>query len=447
MSELEKKQKIALFRFQVIAPFLGLTRNNWGEKERILAQITAKEWDIPGSGRSFIGRSTVLGWLSAYGKSGNKLESLHPKGRVDRGNVRSMDTETEQMFVVLKKEFPDTTVPSLLKIAGERNLLPADFTASRQSIYRLLSAHGLDKPGACEKDRRKFEAELPNDLWQSDCMHGPVVTFGEKQRKSFLFAFIDDHSRLIPHAQFYVQENLECYLDCLKTALKKRGLPRKLYVDNGPSFRAHLLSHITASLGIALIHCRPYSPEGKGKQERWFLTVRTGFLSTLPGLLALEELNKRLHHWINECYHLRVHSTTKEKPIERYVRHIHLIRSAPADLDDYFRVRAIRRVYKDRTVYLEGRVYEAPFNLIDKQVTLFYQKNDLSRIEIHYAGSSRGFLVPLDVLINSRIKRTNYGAIMEDATTVGGQERDSPPNDQSPLGGRLFDEGSEIQHE
>jgi putative transposase len=447
MSETEKKQKIALFRFQVIAPFLGLTEDNWGEKERILSQITAKEWDIPGSGRSFIGRSTVLGWLTAYEKSGNKLTSLEPKGRADRGNVRSMDTETAQMFVALKKEFPDSTVPSLLGIARERKLLPADFAASRQSLYRLLLAHGLTSPAAPGKDRRRFEAELPNDLWQSDCMHGPVVTFNGKQRKSFLFAFIDDHSRLIPHARFYVQENLECYLDCLKTALKKRGLPRKLYVDNGPSFRAHLLSHITASLGIALIHCRPYTPEGKGKQERWFLTVRTGLLSVLPAGLSLEELNERLHRWINDCYHLRIHSSTGEKPLDRYLRHVHLLRPAPADIDDYFRLRATRRVYKDRTVYLEGRVYEAPYNLIDKQVTLLYIKSDLSRIEIFHDGASRGFLVPLDVLINSRIKRTNYGAVMEPAASATGHDDTPPPNEQSRMGGQLFEERKGTRHE
>jgi len=62
-------------------------------------------------------------------------------------------------------------------------------------------------------------------------MHGPKVEVDGKLRKSFLFAFIDDHSRLIPHAQFYLRENLESFLDCFMKALEKRGLPRKLYVD------------------------------------------------------------------------------------------------------------------------------------------------------------------------------------------------------------------------
>jgi hypothetical protein len=46
MNEL-KKEKIALFRFQVIAPLLGLAKGEWGKKERLLEDITNKQWDIP----------------------------------------------------------------------------------------------------------------------------------------------------------------------------------------------------------------------------------------------------------------------------------------------------------------------------------------------------------------------------------------------------------------
>jgi len=89
-----------------------------------------------------------------------------------------------------------------------------------------------------------------------------------RQRKTYLIAFIDDMSRLIPHAEFYLHERLEGFLEAYRKALRMRGLPRKLYVDNGPSFRSNHLEHICASLGIVLLHARPYQPEGKGKIER-----------------------------------------------------------------------------------------------------------------------------------------------------------------------------------
>ena len=131
---------------------------------------------------------------------------------------------------------------------------------------------------------------MTNDLWQSDCMHGPQVLHEGKMRKTYLFALIDDHSRLIPHGQFYLAENLDNYLNCLWTALQKRGLPRKLYVDNGPSFRAHRLQLGCASLEIGLTFARPYRPQGKGKIERFFRTVRSQFLPELSNNLFSERV-------------------------------------------------------------------------------------------------------------------------------------------------------------
>ncbi len=72
-------------------------------------------------------------------------------------------------------------------------------------------------------------------------MHGPKVMYKEKMRKSYLIAIIDDHSRLMTAAGFYRSENLKTYLKVLEQAFLTRGLPRKLYVDNGPAFRSHHL--------------------------------------------------------------------------------------------------------------------------------------------------------------------------------------------------------------
>jgi putative transposase len=133
------------------------------------------------------------------------------------------------------------------------------------TIYRLLHRHDLIKKVPAPEDRRKFEAELANDIWQSDVMHGPTVPVDQKERKTYLIAFIDDHSRLIVQAGFYLSENLDAFLDAFEKALLKRGLPRKLYVDNGAAYRAHKLEFTCASLSIALIHARPYKPQEKAK--------------------------------------------------------------------------------------------------------------------------------------------------------------------------------------
>lgn len=244
----EKKKRIAEFRFGVIHDLVGVRRLTSGEKERLLREKSAYEWDIPYSGRTHISRSTILHWVRLYEDGGRRLESLYPEEREDKGKMRVLDEDVILSLINLKKELKDAPLPVVLKKAKERKILPVDFSVSPATLYRLFNRHGLMEGEIAVVDRRRFEAELPNDIWQSDCMHGPKVDVDGKTRKAYLFAFIDDHSRLIPHGEFYLQENLDSYIDAIMKGLKKRGLPRKLYVDNGPTFRSHQLSFACASL-------------------------------------------------------------------------------------------------------------------------------------------------------------------------------------------------------
>ena len=223
-------------------------------------------------------------------------------------------------------------------------------------------------------------------------------------RKTYLLAFIDDHSRLVPHAQFFLSESLDCYIRALEQALSTRGLPRKLYTDNGPAFRSHHLEYITASLGIALVHARPYKPQGKGKIERFFRTVRSDFLPGFKGD-TLDDINLALHYWLNDIYLQRIHSSTGQSPFARFTAHMECIRKAPRNLKDHFRKTARRKVAKDRTVSLDGRLFEAPVPLIGKQVSLLYHDEDPLQVEIVFNGQSYGLLTPLDIHVNCRVKR------------------------------------------
>ena len=404
----EKKKRIAEFRFGVIADLIGHRKLSWGERGRLLEEKASQHWEIPFSSRTRIGEATILDWIRRYERSGRKLSSLYPRQRSDKGSFRSLDSETVQTLINLKKELRRASVPAILRTAKVRKLLPADFKVTSATLYRLFREHGLMEKSPAPEDRRRFEAELANEIWQSDALHGPRVTVEGKQKKTYLFAFIDDCSRLIPHAEFYLSEKVDDYCDALRIALSKRGLPRKIYVDNGPNFRSHHLAHITASLGIALVHSRPYKPEGRGKIERWFKTLRSQFLSSAPDGLPLNVLNRYFWEWLENDYHQTVHSSTKETPLARYLKHIHLIREAPKDMEDYFRRRITRRVHKDRTVSLNGRLFEAPTGLIGKIVTLFYHDHDPLRVEVLLNETSYGFLVPLDLHINCRIRRDHH---------------------------------------
>jgi len=125
--------------------------------------------------------------------------------------------------------------------------------------------------------------------------------------RCFLQATLDDASRLIPHAQFYPNQGLDSFLDCLRQAISARGLPTRLYMDNAKIYRSPQLARIAASIGILIVHTPPYRPEGRGKIERFFRSVREQFLDSLDpqALLSIEQLNERLWHWLDTVYHRR----------------------------------------------------------------------------------------------------------------------------------------------
>lgn len=434
----EAKRTVAQFRFGVIHDLIGDRKLSRGEQKRLLEEKSSCIWTIPFSQKSYIGISTILAWMRRYEKGGRRLESLYPEPRCDRGKMRSLDDETVLSLVELRKQLRGASLPVVLREARHRKILPSGVKVSPATIYRMFKQRGLMGREEVLEDRRRFEAELPNDIWQSDCMHGPRVLVDGKVRKSYLFAFIDDMSRLICHAEFFLNERVETYIGTLRSALKKRGLPRKLYVDNGPAFRSKHLGYATASLGIALIHSRPYQPQGRGKIERLFRTIRMQLPATSSEGLSLTELNQSLTDWIESRYHVSIHSSTRQTPLNRYLQHAHLVRPAPRDLDDYFRLQACRKVDRDRTVSLEGRLYEAPVALIGKFVTLLYHQADPARVEVVYDSASHGMLVPLDLKVNCRIRRDKH--IVE---LVSDPEQTREGEDRQYTGGRLFGEKEE----
>jgi len=402
-----KKREVATFRFGVISDFVVAQALGRGEKERLLQEKAGRQWVIPYSPRTRISVSTMAVWIRRYLRSGGKLESLYPQGRGDRGQSRVLDEEVAEILGKLRQEMPQAPVRVLIEELRRRKVIDPWVRLAEATVYRFLKAKGLwENASGVPKDRRRFEAELPNDLWQSDLMYGPTVDLEGRQRKTFLFAFLDDMSRLIPHAQFYVTERLDNYLDALRQALLRRGLPRRLYVDNGPAFRSQHLSQILASLGVALIHSTPYQPEGRGKVERWFRTVREQFLSRWRGK-SLEELNQAISHWLQE-YHQKPHAVTGQPPLKRFSAHLECLRPAPPQLEDFFRKRAVRKVEKDRTVALHGRLYEAPVALIGKTVVLFYHEQDPARVEIFLEEHSYGFISLLNQRVNFRVQRANH---------------------------------------
>src|SRR5580700_746960 len=266
----DKTEKVALFRYGLIAPLVLETLPR-GELTRRAQQIAARLYDFPHSTRRQVSVDTLLDWTLRYRRNG--LEALSPKTRQDRGHARAVASETAALIERLKRENPHRTGAALLReLATASEAHQAGLSAS--TLYRFLRARGLterqlllDKATA----HKKYEAEFANRIWQSDMLFGPWVGRpGGGKQQVFLQAALDDASRLIPHAQFYPNQGLDAFLDCLRQAIAARGIPTRLYMDNAKIYRSPQLARIAASIGILIVHTPPYQPEGRGKIERFF---------------------------------------------------------------------------------------------------------------------------------------------------------------------------------
>jgi len=421
----KEKQEVAAFRFSIIHEFVNGVKPPFGEQEKLLRAKCDKKWNIPYSDRTSIGRSTILRWISLYRGSGEEIVALFPKNREDLGKARVYDKNTCLGLIQLRKELPELPVRLVRDKAQKRGILPADASADLSTLYRFLNAQGLMKKTPSQAvDRRKFEAEFPNDLWQSDVMHGPKLEVGkERARKVYLIAFIDDHSRLITHGKFYISESLISFKVAFEQALLTRGLPRKLYVDNGAAYKSKQLQFTAASLGIALIHAKPYTPQGKGKIERFFKTVRTEFLPCFSGE-TLDEINMAFDLWLHETYHTRRHSATSQSPFKRFTAKLECVRAAPRDLKDHFRSVLRRRVNKDRTIMVQNWLFEAPATLVGERVEVLFHESSPEEIEVKWKQKSYGFLAAVDLHVNCGVKRDKNNDLElsgEEVTPESGQ--------------------------
>ena len=405
------RQRAGLFRHSVIAPLLhkreGVTM---AQMIRERAELT---YEIPGTHRTQVAEETVRGWLRAYKQGG--FDALLPKVRNDAGSARAITPQVADLLCEFKENNPALSVPLLLKQAKESGKLPEGTTLAESTVHRLLKSKGLAQKNVADstsKDRRKFEYELAGELWTSDVMHGPAVEVdGRRKQKSYLIAIIDDATRLITHAAFALSEKVHAYLPVLEQAIRRRGLPMRLYVDNGALFRSHHLKLACAKLGITLIHSRPYVPQGRGKIERFFRTVRMQLLPILqpPDLRSIDALNRRLATWLQGEYHQQPHRGLDGlTPVDAWARASHSVRlpDSTMDIDDLFLFEEKRKVANDRTVSLRGVLYEVDAILVGKTVTLRFNPMLLGRpIKVMSDGKPAGMAVRVNAYANCHVKR------------------------------------------
>ncbi|MGH8295994.1 MAG: DDE-type integrase/transposase/recombinase [Steroidobacteraceae bacterium] len=378
-----RAQAVGLFRYSLVreAADAALSPRQRGQWVRKLA---AEAHLGPDGDRVRVSRNTLDRWIRAYRAGG--FEALVPAARHVSARTPMGLLELAE---ALRIEEPARTASQIARVIAELN----GWAPSPRTIQRHLLRAGLPFRGAeAPKAFGRFEAEGPNELWTGDALHGPAIA----GHKTYLCAFIDDFSRaFVGYRWGYAEDTLRLEA-ALRHGLAARGIPRRLYLDNGSAMVSRQLLRACATLGIVLVHSRPGKPQGRGKIERAFRTVREQFLIELAhtDLDSLDALNALFSAWVESVYHRQVHSETGCAPLERFLSAGAPSPASPEQLKEAFLWAERRRVTKTATVSLFSNHYEVDPALVGEQIELVFDPFELTEIEVRFQGRPMGRAVP-----------------------------------------------------
>ena len=274
-------QTLALERFAFITQIQELLRQGF-PLSVALEQVSLRPMILPDGSQRLCARRTIEDWWYDYQHGG--FAALSPKERTDKGQPRILSPQ--QQTWVLAQAQAHLAVP--VKVLYRRWLEQDPQLPSLNSIYRFLREHELHTKARRAQLRQPlggptkcFEAPFVNDLWMTDFSPGPYLhpadSGGGKAVPTFLCVIIDDHSRLIPYAAYYLRADTQAFHQTLKEAVRRRGLPAKLYTDQGGPFVNDHTRIVCARLGIRLLHAKPHHAWSKGKVERVCFKIQEDF--------------------------------------------------------------------------------------------------------------------------------------------------------------------------
>ncbi|KPQ45336.1 MAG: Integrase core domain protein [Candidatus Methanoperedens nitroreducens] len=392
MHKKDIRQETALFRYGVIA---RLVSGRTAERDEVMVlreQILSTEWDYPDGTKKLVPERTLRHWLRRYRKHG--FIGLHDEFRNDKGVSKAIPKDVMDRAERLRRENSKRsvrTIIKLLKAEGVDTSLVKERTLARQLVRRRATKKLLKKGLG---SYQRWEQLYVNDMWQSDVSHGIWLRDPQNPSKSKLtklIAFLDDASRVITHAEFYWNEQLPSLLDCYGKALLKRGRPCRLLLDNGSIYRSKTFAVMCAELGVELAFCRPRSPQGKGKIERFFLTAQQSFFNEAykAGIESLSELNNLFEGWLKSEYHDCVHSELDGRtPVERWrkdIEHVSIV--TPDELRRSVMMRESRTINMNTaTVSVNAREYQASPDLAGQIVEVRWHPNHIASVELWMGG-------------------------------------------------------------
>lgn len=406
----ELKNEIALFRYGLIAPVVTntYTENSKMEYFRIVA---SKTYIVNGKEEHFSSTS-IKKWYLNYQKDG--FNALLPKTRNDWKKSRKLSDEVKEKIKDFKNNYPHITGTLIYNKLVDTGFINPN-NISLGTVLKFIRDNKLLFNETENIDRRAFVMEHANDCWQADTSHGPYLTINGKKVLTYLIAIIDDASRRIVGAKFFFNDNSINLQDVFKSSVKTFGIPKKLFVDNGKTYKNDQFNIICATLGLVLIHARPYSGASKGKIERFFHTMKSTWMRGLnwENIKGIDDLNHMLLDFINE-YNMNPHSSLKDDseelmcPNTRWFQDASFIRKLDNEtIDIAFLHTAYPKIRSDAIAYIKGKEYEVDMKYIGKKITVKYDPLNLENAWIFDNDVLTEKISFVNKVDNSKIKRKN----------------------------------------
>lgn len=403
----KESEQMALLKFSVIAPLVNQT---YGEasKSAYFRKMAAESYQLPDGRVIQYSPNTIKHWFQDYTNGG--LDALRKRPRRDVGQSRVLSPAQKARIDELRRDFPLLSATMVYRrMIEEGHLLRQEVSLSTVQRYFRTRRNTREHSEGDIPQRLAFEMEFANDCWQADTCYLPAITVNGTKQKTYLISVLDDASRMSMHAEIFFADNAVNFQHCLRKAITKYGVPKRLYVDNGSPYKNEQLRLICAGLGIILIHSRVRQPQGKGKQERVFRTIQQGWVygQDFGRFTSLEQLNEEFQTWLQQDYTNRIHSSLDSTPRERFLKDQSRLRRLPPEkIEQNFLHRIERRVAADSTIQIDKHVFEVHHRLIGQKIKVRYLPSDLSVAYVFDAdGQCEGQIHLVRKIDNARIKR------------------------------------------
>jgi transposase InsO family protein len=264
-----------------------------------------------GVSKSWVGK--LVGRFRAGG-----YPAIEPRSRAARRIPHRTPDALEDEIVALRKELAELGVDAGAQTIHYHLGTRHEAVPSVSTIWRVLRRRGFVTPQPHKRPRSswiRFEAQLPNECWQSDVTHWRLGDRTEVE----IVNFIDDHSRLAVAARVLGTATAPQVLRVFRAAGERWGLPAALLTDNGCVYTTwhrggpNVMQTELLALGIEFRHSRPYHPQTCGKVERFHQTMKA-FLARQPPAGSIPELQTQVDRFVAYYNEVRPHRARERRP-------------------------------------------------------------------------------------------------------------------------------------